>query len=182
MSKTKKTSSPFYELLYIISNKFTEDEAKEINEKVEGIITANGAVVTFREDWGKKKLAYPISNFNYGYYRYIEFDATTEKIAKIERTIKLSSDVLRHQLLKRAVRTADLPEKPKPIFAFEPKKKEDEAKATKPEAQEERKTEVKDEVVVKPKKTKVVKESETKVSMEELDSKLEKILETNNLL
>lgn len=180
MSKTKKTSSPFYELLYIISNKFTEDEAKEINEKVEGIITANGAVITFREDWGKKKLAYPIAGFSYGYYRYVEFDATTEKIAKIERTIKLSSDVLRHQLLKRVVRTADLPEKPKPIFAFEPKKKEDEAKTAKTETVEEVKAEVKE--VLKPKKAKTVKESETKVSMEELDSKLEKILETNDLL
>ncbi|MEI8360572.1 MAG: 30S ribosomal protein S6 [bacterium] len=180
MSKTKKTSSPYYELLYIISNKFTEDEAKEINEKVEGVITQNGAVITYREDWGKKKLAYPIGNFSYGYYRYMEFDATPELMAKIERTIKLMSEVLRHQILKRSIRTADLQEKPKPMFAFEAKKKDEEVKNLKTETVEEKAIEEKE---IKPKKAKsTIKDSDNKVSIEELDFKLEKILETNDLL
>lgn len=204
MSRTKKTTEPHYELLYLISNKFTEDEVKPIAEKIENIITTNGGQITYREDWGKKKLAYPIKHFVYGYYLLVEFDVEPLTLAKIERSIRMQHDVLRHQIVTRAVRTIDLKEKPKQIFFEEPKKEAPTtAKTAKPETA--KKTEEAAPVVaetvateapaekaaeVKPaaeatekapkKTTKAAKDS--KASLEELDAKLDKILETNDLL
>lgn len=218
MSRTKKTTEPHYELLYLISNKFTEDEVKPIAEKVESIITANGGQITYREDWGKKKLAYPVNHFVYGYYTLVEFDVEPLTLAKIERSIRMMHDVLRHQIVVRKIRTIDLKEKPKQLFFDEPKKETStsasQTKAAKPEfvkkespvttetapakmpAAEE--VEVKEvavplekEVAATPvateveekiakKVTKVTKDA--KASLDELDAKLDKILETNDLL
>ena len=54
MAKNKKSVTPHYELLYIISNKFTEEEIKPIIEKVSKVITDNKGEITYTEDWGKK--------------------------------------------------------------------------------------------------------------------------------
>lgn len=205
MSKTKKTTEPHYELLYLISNKFTDEEVKPIAEKVEAIILANEGQITYRENWGKKKLAYPVKHFAYGYYLYVEFDVLPLNLAKIERSIRMAHDILRHQIVTRPVRTIDQKEKPRQIV-FEDAKKDSPAivpakpvkseyakkDAAKPEITEEAKPEAVDtkiesvaetlpEAEVKaPKKVKVLKDS--KASMEELDAKLDKILETNDLL
>jgi small subunit ribosomal protein S6 len=214
MSRTKKTTEPHYELLYLISNKFTEDEVKPIAEKVENIITTNGGQITYREDWGKKKLAYPVKHFVYGYYLLVEFDVEPLTLAKIERSIRMLHDVLRHQIVVRQVRTIDLKEKPKQLFVEEPKKEAATvaapAKAGKPEvAKKEAKeeaaveaVETKEEVVATEKKPvkaeakaaeektvaeekapkKAAKAKDAKASLDELDAKLDKILETNDLL
>lgn len=197
MSKTKKTTEPHYELLYLISNKFTEDEVKTVAEKVEAIITANGAEITYRENWGKKKLAYPVKHFAYGYYLYVEFDIEGVKLAKLERAIRLAHDVLRHQIIVRSVRTIDMKEKPKQLFFDEPKKDKvaPRAEGAAPEAKEEaalvavEKTEEPKAVATKKEKEEVKAPKkaakapkETKASLEELDAKLDKILETNDLL
>lgn len=200
MAKVKKTTEPHYELLYIISNKFTEDEAKAIAAKIEAVVVSNEGIVTYREDWGKKKLAYPIDHFAFGYYIYIEFDVEGTKLAKIERSVRLMHEVIRHQIVARQTRTIDLKEKPKVIFAEEVKAgtvpTPAKAEVVKEEAP---KAEVKaEEVIVEtpavvaeektveetPKKAaKAVKApKETKASMEELDAKLDKILETDDLI
>ena len=57
MSKTKKSTKGHYELLFIVPNKFTEDETKQIIAKVDEIIIKSGGEITYREYWGKKKLA-----------------------------------------------------------------------------------------------------------------------------
>lgn len=202
MAKTKKTTEPHYELLYIISNKFTEDEAKAIAAKIEAVVVSNDGVVTYREDWGKKKLAYPIDHFAFGYYIYIEFDVEGIKLAKIERSVRLMHEVIRHQIVARQTRTIDMKEKPKVIFAEEVKATTTIPAPAKVEVAKEDapKVEAKpiEEVVVEtpavateektveetPKKAaKAVKApKETKASMEELDAKLDKILETDDLI
>ena len=63
MAKNKTTENFYYELLYIISNKYSEDEVKPIIEKVEKIIKENGGAIISAEEWGKKRLAYPIIIF-----------------------------------------------------------------------------------------------------------------------
>ena len=49
-----------YELLYIVSNQYTEDELKTIKDKVNTLLQKYGGVLGFTEFLGKKKLAYPI--------------------------------------------------------------------------------------------------------------------------
>ncbi|MFH1822445.1 MAG: 30S ribosomal protein S6 [Patescibacteria group bacterium] len=161
MSKVKKIESPRYELLYIVPNKYTEDEANEINKKTKEMIMKNKANITFSEVWGKKNLAYPINNNYHGYYYLIEFDLTGGELAKIDNILRMSNEVLRHQIVKKKTKTLE-------------QIKEDKVVAAKIAAKTEEKAKDKEENA-KAKDTK-------KLELKDLDEKLEKILETDDLL
>ena len=161
MSKTNASQIPHYELLYIVSNKFTEDELKPIIEKVGGLIKDKGGKITLTEEWGKKRLAYPIKNFSHAYYVLAEFDFEGEKVEDINRGLRMMSEIMRHQIVSKTVKTAEDIKKEKEISQKITARKEKE----------------KTEEVKKEKKIK-----KEKVDMGELDEKLDKILETDDLL
>ena len=162
MAKNKKNEIPHYELLYIVSNKHTEDELKPIIENVNKVITDNNGVVTYKEEWGKKKFAYPIEHLNYGYYNLIEFDAEGKEIENINKILRMSSEVLRHTIVAKVVRT------------------EEEIKAEKIKAKAIAKKAIKEKR--KEKEEPIKEEPRAKVDLKDLDEKLDKILETDDLL
>ena len=161
MSKIKSSKIPHYELLYIISNKFSENELAPIAERVKKIIIDNGGDITINKEWGKKRLAYPIKGFYYGYYFLLEFDLAGEKLAKVDRALRLSSEIVRHQIVSKKVKTAEEIKKEKEIAA------KIAAKTTEEASREEKLTKEK---------------SKEKIDLKELDEKLDKILETSDLL
>ena len=165
MAKNKSTKIPHYELLFIVSNKYSEDELKDVVKTAHKIITDNKGEITYAEEWGKKKFTYPINHFHYGYYSLAEFNCPGENINKINLDLRLSSEVLRHMIVVKELRTKE------------------EIKAEK--AQEEKK--IIEKIKEKEKENKVVDKKENKkttqkVDMKQLDDKLDKILETDDLL
>lgn len=172
MSKSKASGPSRYELLFIVPNNYTEDEAKTIITKVEAIVTEQGATIAFREFWGKKKLAYIIKQNHYGYYSLCEFDAEREAIAKIDRTLRLSKEVLRHQIISIPVVTE--------AERAKTKEKQEQASA---------KNDKKEEKPVKEKMSKpgisaprAEKNEGNKAELKDLDEKLEGILNAKDLL
>jgi small subunit ribosomal protein S6 len=163
MAKNKKVEIPHYELLYIISNKFTEEEIVPIAQKVEKIITDNNGIITHKEVWGKKKLSYAIKHFSHGYYNLIEFDVPGNELASIDKLMRLSSEILRHQIVTKKART------------------EEEIRKEKAKLEEMAKEEVKKEKqdIVE---EKVEEKKKPKVDLQDLDEKLDRILETDDLL
>jgi small subunit ribosomal protein S6 len=107
MSKTKAAGATHYEILFIVPNKFTDDEAKIVAEKVGKVITENGGQITLNEYWGKKKLAYEIKHNAYGYYGLFEFDLEGNLLAKVDQNLRLSADVLRHQIIVKKAKSAE---------------------------------------------------------------------------
>lgn len=170
MSKTKNAGSTHYEALFIIPNKFTDDEAKVLAGKVEQIIVENGGTITHREYWGKKKLAYEIKRNAYGYYGLFEFDLEGKFLAKIDQTLRLSADVLRHQIVVKKAKTAEEIAKEQEIRAKIDSKKAEEEK----EKEEKNK---KASPSVMPAKAK-----DKKVDLKDLDEKLEGILNADDLI
>lgn len=151
MSKVKPSGDSRYELLYIISNEFSEDEVKPIAEKVNNLIKDSQGQIIRAEEWGKKRLAYHIKKFQYGYYNLVEFTLSGANLAKLERSIRLANDILRHQIVRKDAR-----------------------KAVKPRM-------IRETEVVKPvKEEKTEKEKIT--NLKDLDEKLDRILETSDLL
>lgn len=157
MSKTKSELTPHYELLYIISNKYSEEEIKPIIAKTDQLIEQNGGQITFKEDWGKRKLAYPIKSLGFGYYSLVEFDATGSSLAKIGQVLAMESDIIRHQIVAKKVKTAAQIKKAEEVT------RKIAAKATQKEKLEEEKKKV-------------------KVDLQDLDERLDRILETDDLL
>jgi small subunit ribosomal protein S6 len=161
MSKTKSDAIPLYELLYMIPNKFTEDELKPIVEKVNQAITEKGGKITFSEAWGSKRLAYPIKSMSHAYYNLLVFETAGEQVAKIDRALRMMSEIMRHQIVIKKVKTEEAIAKEKKIAQKIANKKKEEIKLEE--------TEVK---IKKPEK----------VDLEQLDEKLDKILDTDDLL
>jgi small subunit ribosomal protein S6 len=161
MAKNKKSEIPHYEMLYIVPNKFSEDELKPIVENINQTIKKQGGEITHEETWGKKRLAYPINHNNYGYYQLVEFDLEGKKLSKLNDLIRMSAEILRHQIVVKKKLSEEEIQKAK-----ESQKKQAEKKEEKKIEEEKIKTE----------------EKKGSVKLKDLDEKLDKILDTNDLL
>ncbi|MDD3301510.1 MAG: 30S ribosomal protein S6 [Patescibacteria group bacterium] len=168
MSKIKKSEQNHYEMLFIIPNKFTEEEAKVQITKVEELISSQGGTITYREYWGKKRLAYEIKHNHYGYYSLCEFDIDRSAILKIDNDLRLSNDVLRHQIVVAAVLSNEERARQKSLSEKLAVKKEDVEKKAKTTEEEAKKTPATEEVATD--------------SSNELDEKMENILAAQDLL
>jgi small subunit ribosomal protein S6 len=186
MSKVKKSEKTHYELLFIAPNKFTDEEAEAVNEKIKKLITDNDGEITYSEDWGKKRMAYTIDGYNHGYYKLLEFNLPAIAMPKIDNTLRLANDVLRHQIVKIKQRTSEQIEKDKKtseeLYRLRRSdrgsdaKAEDEVKAS-PVA--EVKEAVKEDVV---EKEEVKTSAKKKTDLKDLDQKLDDILDADNLI
>lgn len=189
MSKTKKNEAPHYELLYLISNQFSEDELKPIIEKVEKLINDNEGAITLRQSIGKKRLAYKIKQFRHGYYELVEFSAPTTALPKINDQLRLASDILRHQIVKSEPKTPEQLAKEVRVMAeLAQAAKEEEgptsrntndakAKKTEPVAPSAFRDGNKDRA-----DSQNGKAEGDKIALSDLDDKLNQILDTDNLL
>ncbi|HLD86072.1 MAG TPA: 30S ribosomal protein S6 [Patescibacteria group bacterium] len=96
-----------YELMYILPLKVGQEEGTEAQEKIHSMLTAEEAKITLEENLGKRKLAYPINRVRHGIYAVTEFDLEPTKLSKIQEWLRLSSDVLRAQLIIKKLKTPE---------------------------------------------------------------------------
>ena len=89
-----------YELLYIIPTTFTDEEVGTVETKVAGLLTKVGATVESTKRLGKLRFAYPIEGERHGHYVLVIFSAERSAIAKLEELLRISSEVLRHLILR----------------------------------------------------------------------------------
>ncbi len=68
---------------------------KEAVEKFKKVLTDNGASIVNEENWGLRKLAYPIQKKSTGFYTLVEFDAEPTVVAKLETAFRRDEKVLR---------------------------------------------------------------------------------------
>jgi len=83
-----------YEALFVI-DPGKESSIKEITTGINGVITKTGGNVTKEENWGKQRLAYPVKKSPEGIYYKLDFSADTSKIAELNNSFKLNTDILR---------------------------------------------------------------------------------------
>ena len=84
-----------YETVFILTPVLSDVQMKEAVEKFKGILTGEGAEIVNEENWGLKKLAYPIQKKSTGFYQLIEFNAEPSTIAKLEVNFRRDERVLR---------------------------------------------------------------------------------------
>ncbi len=89
-----------YETVFIVNPNFTEEEAKAMLDKFTGIITANGGIVDNVNEWGKKKLAYPIDDLTDGYYYVVNFTSVASVPAELDRVFNITDGILRSLIVK----------------------------------------------------------------------------------
>ena len=84
-----------YETVFILTPVLSDVQMKEAVEKFKGILTAEGAEIVNEENWGLRKLAYPIQKKTTGFYTLLEFDAEPSVIAKLEIQFRRDERVIR---------------------------------------------------------------------------------------
>ena len=84
-----------YETVFILTPVLSDVQMKEAVEQFKTILTEQGAVIVTEENWGLRKLAYPIQKKTTGFYTLLEFDAEPSVIAKLEIQFRRDERVIR---------------------------------------------------------------------------------------
>lgn len=89
-----------YETVFIATPVLSEAQVKETVKKFRDIVTENGGEMIHEEDWGMKKLAYPIQKKSTGFYHLFEFKANPEFIDKLEIEFRRDEKIIRFMTVK----------------------------------------------------------------------------------
>jgi small subunit ribosomal protein S6 len=94
-----------YELGFILSPEVSEEQTRAILDRVEQVVANyNGEVVRVNQ-WGRRRLGYPIQHHRDGFYVFIDMILTPETVIELDRTLKVSEEVLRHLIKRRDPKT-----------------------------------------------------------------------------
>ena len=97
-----------YESVFILNPVLSDDQVKETVTKIESFLTKNGAEIISVENWGLKKLAYPIQNKQSGFYNLIDFNAPPKIINILEIELKRDERIMRYLNVKLDKYATDL--------------------------------------------------------------------------
>ncbi|MBN1989469.1 MAG: 30S ribosomal protein S6 [Bacteroidales bacterium] len=84
-----------YETVFIATPVLSEAQMKEAVSKFKGVITENGGEIVHEENWGLRKLAYPIQKKTTGFYYLLEFKAEGSLIDKLEVQYRRDERIIR---------------------------------------------------------------------------------------
>ncbi len=89
-----------YETVFILTPVLSDDQAKEAVQKFESEMKGFGAKIKHSENWGLRKLAYPIQKKSTGFYFLVEFEADGKVVADYELMMKRDERVIRFLTVK----------------------------------------------------------------------------------
>ena len=89
-----------YETVFILNHVLSADQIKETVKKYESFLTSKGAKMIFTENWGLKKLAYPILNKKSGFYHMFEYQSDGSVVTPLETEFKRDERFMRFLTVK----------------------------------------------------------------------------------
>ena len=89
-----------YELMTIHRPELSEEDVRSLISGVENFLDENGAKVSNTDHWGKRRFAYEINHITEGFYTVVNFEAETDVVAELDRTLGISDDVIRHKIFR----------------------------------------------------------------------------------
>lgn len=95
-----------YELFYLTSGSIPDNQSDGLRNTVNKLITDNGGKVVAEESWGRKRLAYPVKGERQGSYFLADFDMETLKVQALSQKLKLQNEILRYLLMEKNILSA----------------------------------------------------------------------------
>ena len=83
-----------YEVIYVVDPAVGEEGIAALVEKFSGIV-GNYGTVSSVDEWGKRRLAYPINDLVEGYYVYMTCEVSPDMPAELDRVFKITDGILR---------------------------------------------------------------------------------------
>ncbi len=93
-------SKYMYELTYIVNAVLNDDQVKGVVQRVKKVIEENEGEILDMQEWGNRRLAYPIKKKRNGYYVNIYMKAPGNVLPKMERSMEIDDDILRYLTLR----------------------------------------------------------------------------------
>lgn len=84
-----------YETVFITTPVLSDEQTKEVVQKFKDLLKDKGANITHEENWGMRKLAYPIQKKSTGFYYLVEFEADPDVILPFETEFRRDERVIR---------------------------------------------------------------------------------------
>jgi len=89
-----------YESIFIVNPNVGEDNVKAVVEKFKGMFEKSAQVDSI-DEWGKRKLAYPINKINEGYYVLVNFSSDVAFTTELERIYKITDEIIKYMLIRK---------------------------------------------------------------------------------
>lgn len=181
-----------YELMFVVPGTVDETAVPEIKNKVFGFLNDAKATIASQYDMGRRRLAYRIKQQSYGYYHVLQFDAEAEEILPLDKKIRLDNDVMRYILIKATPLTdqelKDMVEIPEEDQSYHQEVKPEAAtddmqdvSAALPAASTSATTATTPVTTSQPQVDPKIEQPATQLSMEDLDKKLDEILDDSDI-
>ena len=106
-----------YEVMYIIDTALEEQARADLINRFSGLVELNGGQVDRVDEWGKRRLAYPINYKTEGYYVLMYIAAPADLPRELERNLQISDSVLRYMVIRFE---GALPPKREPLKPYTP--------------------------------------------------------------
>ena len=110
-----------YETVFILTPVLSDNQMKEAVAKFTKVLTDNGGTIVNTEEWGLKKLAYPIEKKTSGFYVLIEFDGDPTIVKKLETSFLRDDSVMRFLVFRLDKYAAEYAEKRRSLKAAKAK-------------------------------------------------------------
>ncbi len=94
-----------YELGFILNPEVSEEQTRAILGRVEQVVANYSGQIVRVNQWGRRRLGYPIEHHRDGFYVFIDMILTPESVIELDRTLKVSEEVLRHLIKRRDPKT-----------------------------------------------------------------------------
>jgi len=88
-----------YETVFIVNTELGEEKVQELVAKFKDMIEKNAAVENV-DEWGKRRLAYPIDDVNDGYYVVVQYAANHDFPVELERVFNITEGILRSMTVR----------------------------------------------------------------------------------
>ena len=83
-----------YETIFVVNPNLNEEETNQVVERFTSLIGENGEIEKV-DEWGKRRLAYPIQKLTEGYYVQVDFSSKPDFPAELDRIYKITDAVIR---------------------------------------------------------------------------------------
>lgn len=145
-----------YETVFLVSPNLSEEDTEALIKQMEDVVAKKKGKLIDKDEWGKRRLAYPIQKFEEAFYVLFHYEGTSEIPDELERRFKQSDTILRYLTVKKDLRENVRGRKRQaPVKTEEPSPREESPPEEAPPPEEEaavektEEPEVKEEPVVK---------------------------------
>lgn len=89
-----------YETIFIIDANLDEEKITALVDKFKSLISDAGEIISV-DEWGKRRLAYPINDITEGYYVLVNFACRPDFPRELERVYNITDGILRSIVIRQ---------------------------------------------------------------------------------